>query len=241
MYENNLPAPRTIRKWFESINGSPGYSKEALLAIKMKMAEASSKNKTLLCCLMMDEMSIRKHVQLDAGKKKFVGYVDFGGAIADRENFPVAKEALVLMITAVNDHWKIPFAYFLINGLTSTEKASIINDALVFLHESNVNIISLVFDGAANNICMMKKLVQNEESNDFIMEFRHPSTNKPIYTLLDICHILKLVRNTLASQTVLIDPDSNEINWKYIEMLEEVQDFEGIRLANKLAKRHIDW
>ena len=72
--------------------------------------------------------------------------------------------------------------------------------------------------------------------------FAHPADkNKKIYILLGVCHMLKLVRNTLSSYGILIDSDGNEICWKYIVELQKLQDNEGLRLGNKLKLAHVKW
>jgi len=43
----------------------------------------------------------------------------------DYDGLPRAKEALVFMLVAINSNWKIPVAYFLVNGLNSQEKANL--------------------------------------------------------------------------------------------------------------------
>ena len=70
---------------------------------------------------------------------------------------------------------------------------------------------------------------------------KHPVSGKPIHIFLDICHMLKLIRNTLASKGCLYDSDNNKIEWKFIEKLEKEQSKEGVLLANKLKKHHIDF
>jgi len=52
--------------------------------------------------------------------------------------------------------------------------------------------------------------------------------------------MLKLVRNTFASQT-LIDGDGKHIKWQYTEELHKLQEGEGLRAANKLRTPHIEW
>lgn len=60
-------------------------------------------------------------------------YVDFGYKYVDENTVQrEAKEALTFMVTAVNDHWKIPVAYLLLNGLTSNEKTNIFKEVLIF-------------------------------------------------------------------------------------------------------------
>ena len=47
---------------------------------------------------------------------------------------PVATEALVLiMAVAVNEYWKIPIEYFLISGMSGSERANIVLQSLLKL------------------------------------------------------------------------------------------------------------
>ena len=65
-----LPSVRTVRRWLATISCYPGFTKEALDAIREK--HASSEHETLVC-LMVDGMSIRKQVEFDGFC--YVGYV----------------------------------------------------------------------------------------------------------------------------------------------------------------------
>ena len=75
-----------------------------------------------------------------------------------------------------------------------------------------------------------------------VTSFVHPlNTNQLIHILLDVCHMLKLVRNTLGDNGSLLDSESNEIQWKYIVELQALQEKERLRLGNKLKAAHINW
>lgn len=80
------------------MNGEPGLTAEAFTALKLK---AEKTNHRIVVNLSLDEMAIRKHVQWDG--RKYHGYVDFGGAIENDSN-AIAKEALVFLVTAVNEN-----------------------------------------------------------------------------------------------------------------------------------------
>ena len=71
--------------------------------------------------------------------------------------------------------------------------------------------------------------------------FLHPSNKEKIYALLDVCHMLKLVRNTLAEKEIILDKDGGKILWQYLVDLHKLQNDEGLRLGNKLKKAHIQW
>jgi hypothetical protein len=72
--------------------------------------------------------------------------------------------------------------------------------------------------------------------------FPHPCLpESKVYIIFDACHMLKLMRNTLAEKGVLTDGDGNQIRWQYIKDLFELQDKEGLKAANKLKRNHIEW
>lgn len=167
----------------------------------------------MICALIINEMSIRRLVEWD--KDKFSGYVDLGTHLDD-DALPCAKEAFTFMLNAVNGNWKVPIGYFLIDGLSALERANLITQALCLIHETGVDVVSVTCDGHNVNIATMNSLGANLTADNLIHYFKHPKTAKPIYVILDPCHMLKLVRNALASTVSMIDPSGNFIKWQYI-------------------------
>ena len=107
-FDLGLPHVSVIRSWYSSMNGEPGFTKDAMTALKAKVLAAKRDNQEVVCALMLDEMSIRKHVEWDG--KQFRGYVDLGTGIND-DSLPEATDALVFMAV-------VPCGCFLVNGLT---------------------------------------------------------------------------------------------------------------------------
>lgn len=115
-FYNSLPHPKTISRWYQSVHGEPGIITEALEAIKRR---ANSVSHRLVGTLVFDEVAIRQHI--DYYKGKMVGYVDCGKLI-ECDTAQIAKEALVYCVTCMNDTWKMPVAYFLLNGINAEKK-----------------------------------------------------------------------------------------------------------------------
>ncbi|KAL1480477.1 hypothetical protein MTO96_050994 [Rhipicephalus appendiculatus] len=240
-FECALPHPSTITKWYSSINGEPGFTGEAMNAIraKKKADEAKTNNKQLRCNLVVDEMAIRKHLEWDG--KKFRGYVDIGNEVDDDSN-AVASEALVFMLVSLDSHWKVPCEYFLINGLSGKECANIVKLCLTKLHETGVCVTSLTCDGLRCNFTMFRDLGASvEDVSAMSTSFPHPVTQDKVYCLLDVCHMMKLVRNALSSLGCLRDASGAFVNWHYIVQLQELQEKEGLHAATKLRAAHIQW
>ncbi|GBO14552.1 DNA transposase THAP9, partial [Araneus ventricosus] len=238
VFINALPHPTTLRKWYQSVDGEPGFTSAALSALQMKALDASKKNMRVICALMVDEMSIRKHIEWDG--KKFCGYVDLGTDIDD-DQLPIATQAYTFLLNSVNGSWKIPIGYFLIDGLDANERANLIRKSLEVIHETGIDVISLTFDGTSVNLSTANCLGCTLNSQSLNTSFKHPITNQDVCVLLDPSHMIKLIRNTLASKGSLFDGNGKMIKWDYIVSLHKLQHTEGLLVATKLRTRHIEW
>ena len=233
-----LSHPKTIAKWYVSVNGKPGFSEDALRALQMKV---SSRSSPMYCALMMDEVAIRQQLEWDG--KKYCGYIDMGTE-TDDDSLPLAKEALVFIVVAVNDHFKLPVGYFFINGLGALEKSNLIKQCLMKLSDVGVKVVSLTFDGAASNLAMCHHLgcdLNDANSPTFNTAFEHPVTNEPVVILPDPCHLLKLVRNTLNDKKSVVDGNrpNRFVKYDFITKLHKLQQSEGLHLGNKLRAAHL--
>ena len=65
----------------------------------------------VIVALMLDEMAIMKHMSFDG--KKYVGGVDLGAIDPTHtwEDDEMPSDALVFMVIAINDSWKLPVLY----------------------------------------------------------------------------------------------------------------------------------
>lgn len=75
-FNSALPCPRTLSKWYTHVNAEPGFTKEALNTLELACKNTST---PIYCALMMDEISIRKHLVFN--NDKYFGFVDFGSEI----------------------------------------------------------------------------------------------------------------------------------------------------------------
>lgn len=234
-----LPHVSVIPSWYTSMDGEPGFTKDALTAMKAQVLAAKRDGKEVICSLMLDEMSIRKHVEWDG--KRMRGYVDLGTGIDD-DSLPEATDALVFMAVCVNSGWKIPCGYFLVDGLTGEEKANLTKECITKLHEVGVKVVSFTCDGPTSHQAMLKILGAKLSPDSLLAYFEHPcDPNAKVYVFLDACHMIKLVRNTISDWQVLKDKDGNSITWEFIEKLHKLQESEGLHLANKLRAAHVKW
>ncbi len=147
------------------------------------MSEAAAKGQKVLCALMIDDIAIKKHVEYDG--KKFCGYVNLGADYDGVQlNDNVATDPLVFMVTAVNAQWNVPVGYFLVHGLTGTERANLVNLSLQKLHDIGAEVISFTCDGPSTHWNMLSALGVNLHANNMQPFSSHPTTGAPVYVLL---------------------------------------------------------
>lgn len=214
-------------------------TKHFFSTLEIKAKEARESGHELQCSLMLDEMAIKKLVQWDG--HKFHGYVDTGTDNTDDTN-TVASDTLVFMVVALNGSWKLPVAYFLIHGMSGVERANLIEQCLCKLADIGIWISSLTCDGPSCHLTMLNTLGASMTMPDLQPSFPHPQ--KPehqVSVCLDICHMLKLMRNALASYKVFKDGHGNSIKWEFIKELHKLQEDEGLTLGNKLRNAHMNW
>lgn len=236
-WKNLLPHPSTLRQWYSVVDGKPGFTKEAFSAIS-----ARSKISPVNLNIVIDEMSIRSQAIYSDGK--FYGGVDIGSDILeDNDNIRMATNALVFIAVSLNGHWKVPLGYFLIDGLNGSERANLLTKCLEQIKETGANVFSLTFDGAPVNLSMCSSLGANFNyyQETFKPWFINPATGDKIWTFWDPCHMTKLVRNTLGDKKVLSHISGNQIKWEFIEYLHELQENEGLHMATKITKKHINF
>jgi hypothetical protein len=67
------------------------------------------------------------------------------------------------------------------------------------------------------------------------------AAGEPIFIVLDPSHLIKLARNTLGDLHLLFTEDGRRIEWKFVSELEKLQAEEGLHLANKITKEHVQF
>lgn len=114
---------------------------------------------------------------------------------------------------------------------------NLVTQCLKALFDCNINIISLTFDGAQANFVMANLLGCSLKLQNIKTSFK--SENHIVQILPDLSHMIKLVRNTFGEKKIMIDENGDIIDYTLIIKLCELQETEGLHLANKLRRQQI--
>jgi len=157
---------------------------------------------------------------------RHIDYIDFGlgSNTKEMDNLPYAIDAFVIIVVGLNTSWKVPIAYYVINGITAEEKANIILNCLKEFEKTEIIIKTLIFDGAANNLSMASELGANLQDSELKPYFLHPSTNDKVHIILDPCHMVKLLRNCLGDWKILYAINGETIKLSYFKNLTNLQN-----------------
>jgi hypothetical protein len=185
-------------------------------------------------------MAIRKQTLWNPKKDQYSGFVDLGNEIPNVQCDKLASEALVFPLVGTGSHWRCPIGYFLIDKISAKDQAMLVSKSLEKATKAGLKVWSVTADGTAVNLRTFEILgcKLSDTYDEMKTSFKHPTTGEDVYVNLDPCHMLKLARNALG---YFVDGDGNEIKWHYIKELQQLQQQEGLNLANKLSMNHLKY
>lgn len=238
----HLPNVSTIRKWYAKCSkaGEPGISVEGLDALKKLGQVQVEKGGQLYVSIAQDEMSIRKHMQWSDSRKCFMGSISHGIRTEHLNDPPVANNVLVFLVSGVNTDFHLPIAYYFVTKLNSEERADLISQVISAVSSTGAKIITLTFDGLASNFAACQRLGASIQMNKLEAYIRSPFDGSKIYTTPDACHMMKLIRNFIASEKEFHNGLGEKIEWCFFEKLENHRISNNL-FTHKLTKRHIQW
>ncbi|KAG6451961.1 hypothetical protein O3G_MSEX007396 [Manduca sexta] len=233
VFIRSLPHPRVIGKWYKNSSGDPGFNKQALDILEKK---CNNDGKRILCTLIADQMTLRHQTTWDGTKT--AGVVDFGAGSA--KSCEIATQAYVFTLVCMNESWKIPVAYFLVNGLSAETRTNLLKTCLTECYSVGVDIVTIVFNGCAANINAANLLgCDLKHPSRLKTTFKHPECDLEVAIMLDACHLIKLVRNSFEAKRLIFDESGNRIRWQLLNNLVKFQKNVGLNFANKISVRHI--
>lgn len=208
VFNKNLPAPETLRRWYRAIDTEPGITTVSLDILRQKAETHKLEGKEMTLALLCDEVSIKKSVEFHEAESKFSGFVSCENKSKNNptkrkakkakkiNGLDVAKDALVFM--CVGEDFKIAVAYFFLCGLEAVDRAALTQEVIRSVNGTGAKTISLTADGTVTNINCVECLGVNfKDDKPFFKSPTSPHYN--IYFLLDAPHMLKLARGCFAT------------------------------------------
>lgn len=233
--KSRLPNPKTIQRWLSSRKCYPGILSEVL-----KYLAGINGDHIKDVALIFDSMSIRKTVAYDKANDRHVGYVDLGG-IHPVDAEELASELLLFAIVSYTKKFKCPAAYFFVNKPNANVLAQLTQSVICELYAVGVTVRSVTCDGPVTNLRTLEVLGCVLQHDNLEPSFKHPCDETvTVHCILDPVHMLKLARN-FFSECRMISSEEGNIDFMYVKQLNEIQEKEGLKFANKVSFGHIQY
>lgn len=243
-FHNHLPHSKTIQNWYANsdLRGDPEIQGEHMeLLRKIAQGYQNKHHRRLMCSLVFYEMNIRQQVCWLPQQMTYSGFINNEDNPENDENI-IAKQVIAFVLNGIDVNFEFPVAYYFIDSLNTTKRRNLVYEIIEAITRCEVKITNITFDGCSTNVpmCNMLGADLNVQSTEFQPFIFNPVNNERIYIILDPCHMLKVVRNTLAAKKVIFDEQNNKIEWRFIESLYHYFQKNDLR-THKLTKRHMDW
>lgn len=222
--KERLPCVRTIKYWTAKNNGAPGITAQNLDLLAEQLNAHNGPEPAL--ALIMDEMNIMSKLRYVSCEDKVYGHVDFGDeakitidpvnpdqssspndsdGTSEKSERKVAKNALFYLVNGINIKLKLPIAYVLIDKLSGIQKAELTRQIINLIYirgKGKIKVVTLDGDPAhftmAENLGATFKI--DDENGKINATFRVDGLDWDIHIMLDLNHMLKLLRNNQESR-----------------------------------------
>jgi len=99
----------------------------------------------------------KKQTIYDAKEDRYVGFVDYGGAIPEPCD-QLASEALVFLLVGLRGHWKCPIAYFLTDKSSSGVQTWLVSIGFAKTADAGLSVCCVTCDGTTAYLSIFEML-----------------------------------------------------------------------------------
>lgn len=194
-FHNHLPHPKVMKMWYRNSNvrGESGIQEDHMEKLKKIAKDFKEENGyEMACCLIFDEMSIRKQVFWSFQQLNYIGYIEDEEIYQNEQNEQkktkkVAKQAIVFLLNGIYCSFEFPVAYYFIDTLDKYQRNKLLDKVVRAVTECGIDITNITFDGYSSNIgmCNLFGAELEVDSPTFHTYFQNPINNEKIYIMLD--------------------------------------------------------
>lgn len=176
------------------------------------------------CTLMVQDMSLQKSQEWDQQTQHLTGFIDLGAGSLDADEAPLASEVVVVMAAGISSPWRAPLGYFFVSSVTGCLLAQLLRQAISKLNNIGVTVLAVTSGATACGAETARALGVRINPQRIRCAFHHPpSSTHCIAYFFDVCHALRLIRNTLQ-YFQKIQWLSDTVQWQHVVELATLQE-----------------
>lgn len=222
----SLPTVRSLRTWLSDISIKPGILPHILDLIRETARKWEPRDRA--CCLIFDEISLKRNLQYDPKQDIIHGYVDN----ARVRTSGIANTAALVLVSGIAKKWIQPVAFLTGEGAVRCGPLLLLLKQLIIqLKACGLIVKALVCDQGTSNCVIARTLNVSPEKPFFITD------GVKIFFIFDTPHLLKCTRNNLRKHDLCIG--DKVASWSHIQTLYESEHHLKIKYLPKLTHKHI--
>ena len=201
---------KAVLKFQMRVRGyKPGFTQESLTVFREKIPKTYSHR---VCSIMMDFVDLKRQLGYDKRSDCWMGHVEVGGGPSPlaADDIPLASEVLIFTAAGLGHNWKLPFGYFLTQGLNGKELRNLVCEAIAVLEDCGLYVKALVCDGFANTIQMGELFgckIHTKRYNEIVTFFRSPvECQRNISLVFGYQQAFLMLRHLLEDKWILRSP-----------------------------------
>lgn len=219
----NLPSVSTIRRWIRIIDLRPGFDTIFLKKLRQKIELLEMEEKE--CTILMDEMSIKKHLDYNEKDDILEGFEDF--ASEGGRSAKIASHAIAFMARGLYSNWSVPLAYYVSAGPITAKRLKLcLEKCMLEVERLGLRNTAIICDQGSNNRSVYKMFGVTKSEPYFFF-----NDNK-IIALYDTPHLIKNVRNNLLRRDIKTGDEL--VTWRDIRATFDIDS--NNTLSNTLLK-----
>jgi hypothetical protein len=220
-----FPCVQTLKTYLqERIVTNPGVSESILKQLSVIVNTFSDRNK--FCTLLLDEISLKSHLDLSTKFDSIIGLEDFGN---DRRSPNLATHALCAMVRGIAKDYRQLLGFIFINKATKVKVLdNFVSETLHGVQDIGLNVIAITTDQGSNFQSYFRQ--KGVTPNNPIMEWN----GKKIVIIPDPPHLLKSTRNCIKEN--IIQTPEGIVDWEHI-----VKTFHLCRARNFSYIPHVSY
>ena len=224
-----LPSKISLIRWLNNLKCSPGFHAESFSGFAERLKYMTDRDKT--CSLLIDEISLKAHLQYVRHDDIIVGYEDTG-TYGQRSN-NIARYALVFMLRGLAANWTQPLGYVFTSSACQADVVkTMLFDCLDKCKVAGAFVKVVLSDQGPNFQSLVNKLGISTNEPYFF------HNGSKYFYMYDPPHLIKSIRNNLYKYTFQFD--KNKIaKWDIKQKFFVRDSKENIRLCPKLTEQHI--
>lgn len=237
----HLPGESTLREYTNVITPHEGFHAHVQEELEKKAMGLEKSQRYV--CLLHDEMTIKSDLVFDRVTGELIGFVNKDRWSFTRPRDKLATHALVFYIVGINSNVKMSLGYFGTRSASADQLYPLFWQAVEFVEEAGFQVIVSTSDKAPAN----QRLYQMHSDNKTDICYKTKNLVAPdrhIYFISDPPHLIKTIRNNLASSgsgrnTKLLWNNGKHLLWRHITELYQKDLENGLQLLPRLTRDHV--